>query len=94
MIISIHIAKTAGSSFRVAMTETLGLGRLHLDYDDDIGDPNNIFHTDPVAWRRKADAYIATIPPEAQVIHGHLSADKYFGRNAQPGTDYLGPSSV
>ncbi len=76
MIVSIHIPKTAGTSFRVALEQTFG-DRLLLDYDD------RPLSTKPeqVERRRGAARVVEERPGELlanyDAVHGHFIADKY-----------------
>jgi hypothetical protein len=51
---------------------------LVLDYGDQIANPASLFQTDPARWRRRADEFIAALPPETRGIHGHFSGTKYL----------------
>ncbi|MEO9169944.1 MAG: hypothetical protein ABI278_02090 [Candidatus Aquilonibacter sp.] len=78
MLLSIHVPKAAGNSFREALMRRFG-DRVMLDYGDWAG-----FNTPEVNERRRGreDAMRARKDELAQkydVIHGHFIADKYDG---------------
>ena len=78
MLVSIHIPKTAGVSFRELLMAEFG-PRLMLDYGDLVG-----YHSpEAVALRarRKAEVWSQRdeILANFDCIHGHFSADKYLG---------------
>jgi hypothetical protein len=72
-LISIHVPKSAGSSFRFALKEAYGPERVFEDYADRLGDPTSAMNLDP-------DGFFAaqhTLPDTADVVHGHFHVDKY-----------------
>lgn len=74
-VISVHVPKAAGNSFRDALTTTFGEAAVHLDYVDDPVDPCCQFRLDPEGCRRSArDKGFA---PDVKVIHGHFHPSKY-----------------
>lgn len=78
MLLSIHVPKAAGNSFREALMRRFG-DRVMLDYGDWAG-----FNTPEVNERRlgRETAMRARRDELAQkydVIHGHFIADKYAG---------------
>jgi hypothetical protein len=78
MILSIHIPKTAGTSFGESLKATFG-ERLMLDYGDWAGfnSPEVIGHRAErtAQMRARRDELLETF----DVIHGHFLADKYLG---------------
>lgn len=78
-IISVHVPKTAGSTFKNILTSIYGEESIYLDYSDRPGDPQSLFHTDYQAWRKNIPFFIKQIKREAKVIHGHFPAIKYKG---------------
>jgi hypothetical protein len=78
MIISVHVPKTAGNSFRECLADSFG-DRLLSDYGDWAGCDL------PAATARSAmrTAAMRNRAPELltnyDVIHGHFAADKYLG---------------
>ena len=83
MIVSVHIPKTAGTSFRLALERTFG-DRLLLDYDDRplSTDPDQIARRLEAARRVPADA--AGLAARYDVVHGHFIADKYQDSDLEP----------
>jgi hypothetical protein len=78
MLLSIHVPKTAGNSFREALMGSFG-DRLMLDYGDWAG-----FNTPEANIRRilREEAMRARrdeLMKKYDVIHGHFIADKYQG---------------
>jgi hypothetical protein len=76
-VISVHIPKTAGTSFRRALEHAYPPGAVLSDYQDHLDDPLHPFHTDPPAWEATAAAFVHGIAPPIRVVHGHFSAVKY-----------------
>jgi hypothetical protein len=78
LIVSIHIPKTAGESFRARLRSTFGL-RCMTDYDDYVGLDTPEFVTRRerrmVEMRVRKDELLR----DYDVIHGHFIADKYIG---------------
>jgi len=78
MLLSIHVPKAAGNSFRVALTNRFGK-RFIKDYGDWAG-----FNTPEARARRARREAVAraqrdTLLERFDVIHGHFVADKYRG---------------
>ena len=78
MIISIHVPKTAGTSFRLRLEAAYG-ARMLADYGDWVG------YNTPEAIERRATrmaemrARRDELIRDYDVIHGHFIADKYAG---------------
>ncbi len=79
MLLSIHIPKTAGNSFREALMDAYDVERVFRDYGDWVG------FDEPFANRRR-DLRMAAMRARREellenydVIHGHFCADKYVG---------------
>ncbi len=87
MLLSIHIAKTAGNSFREALLDEYGADRVLRDYGDWSG------FDEPFANRRRAERTAAMrarrdeLMEKYDVIHGHFVADKYLG--LFPNADFI-----
>ena len=79
MLLSIHISKTAGNSFREALMEAYGADRVFRDYGDWTG------FDEPFANKRRLERWAAMRARREEllrnydVIHGHFAADKYIG---------------
>lgn len=73
MIISCHIPKTAGTSFRYALEASFG-NRLYLDYGDRVGWSGDQAET----WRRGRGLPEAIKSDSIEVIHGHFYLKKYL----------------
>ena len=76
MLISVHIPKTAGSSFRAGLKDRFG-ERLLLDYGD-----GPVSGSVPARWRRLRNAVrvrwqAESLLKEYDVVHGHFVASKY-----------------
>lgn len=86
MILSVHVAKAAGNSFRELLKASYG-DRMMGDYGDWAG-----FNT-PDATARRLErqaamrARAAELAEKYDVIHGHFCADKYAG--LFPQADYV-----
>ncbi|MGH7684410.1 MAG: hypothetical protein ACREMT_08700, partial [Vulcanimicrobiaceae bacterium] len=83
MILSIHVAKAAGNSFRECLEATFG-SRLMKDYGDWAGFDHPEAHrrrlARTAAMRDRRDELIENY----DIIHGHFVADKYAGMFARP----------
>lgn len=80
-LISIHVPKTAGVSFRRILERVYGKSQVAFDYDDRVLDPAAPFRADPAAWRAgpRAEFLARLRQNEPRVVHGHFSAGKYAG---------------
>lgn len=78
MIVSIHIPKTAGTTFRELLYRDFG-ERLFQDYGDLAGYRSP--EADALRARRKLEirARRDELMRNFDVIHGHFIADKYIG---------------
>jgi hypothetical protein len=78
MIVSLHVPKTAGTSFQQMLKREYG-ERLLLDYGDWVGlnSPEAIARRVERAadMRRRRDELLASY----EIIHGHFLAEKYLG---------------
>src|SRR5262245_10168268 len=80
LLLSIHVPKTAGSSFTQVLSQAYGTGLLR-DYDDLVLDPQAPFHCQQdVWWNRTSDFIEQYVNSRTKVIHGHYSAVKYKDR--------------
>lgn len=83
MIVSIHISKTAGTTFGTLLRNRFGK-RFLADYGDWMGAESPA----AVAWReerrRKMRGRRRELLRKYDVIHGHFIADKYAGLFPQP----------
>lgn len=71
LIVSVHIPKTGGITFREVLTE-LAEGRLVHDYEDRPLIPRS-------PWRALAERFRRVeLPPGTRVVHGHFVASKYW----------------
>ena len=78
MIVSIHIPKTAGTSFGMRLEDKFGL-RLLKDYGDWVGldtpEANALRAARDAETRARRDELLR----DYDIIHGHFVADKYVG---------------
>jgi hypothetical protein len=71
LIVSVHIPKTGGVSFREVLAK-LAEGRMVQDYDDRPLAPRTL-------WRAARERLrSARLPPGTRVVHGHFVASKYW----------------
>jgi len=86
MLVSIHIPKTAGTSFGTLLQQSLG-ERLMMDYGDWVG-----WET-PESLERRAERVVNMRSRREELllkyhaIHGHFIADKYM--NLFPDVDFI-----
>jgi hypothetical protein len=73
LIVSIHVPKTGGVTFREALAAAAG-GRLVLDYDDRPLAPRSFARALRERLRR------VELPPDTRAVHGHFVASKYRRR--------------
>jgi hypothetical protein len=78
-VISVHVPKTAGCTFRNTLFQVYGQAQTRLDYDDEPQNPTSRYHVDREGWRASADEEIRAIDPAIRVIHGHFAVEKYEG---------------
>jgi hypothetical protein len=81
-LISVHIPKTGGVSFRQLLQRVYGAAGVVFDYADRILDPGALYQTDRAQWERtERRPFIARVEadPDVRVIHGHFAARKYGG---------------
>ena len=74
-IVSIHVPKTAGTSFRRTLEAAYGAAAVLLDYADDPADPCGQRTLDPERYRERVTH--EPLDGRARVIHGHFHAAKY-----------------
>jgi hypothetical protein len=80
LIVSVHIPKTGGVTFREVLAE-LAAGRMVQDYADQPLAPRPY-------WRRLRDRLRhVELPPGTRVVHGHFVAAKYW--RAYPEARYV-----
>ena len=75
LIVSVHIPKTGGVTFREALAELAG-GHLVLDYEDRPLAPRSFGRSLRERIRRAPE-----LPPGTRVVHGHFVATKYRRRH-------------
>jgi hypothetical protein len=78
-LISVHVPKTAGSTFGNFLTTLYGADRVFKDYDDYAMNPLSPINRDRPAWRVSADQQIRSMRKEFVVVHGHFAIEKYQG---------------
>ncbi len=76
MIVSVHIPKTAGTSFRSRLAAGIG-ERLLLDYDDWVETQTTAAEQRRSARRMEMLGELHELSRRYDVIHGHFAADKY-----------------
>jgi hypothetical protein len=78
LIISIHIPKAAGQSFRVRLQSTFG-SRALIDYGDLVGFDTPEAVAQRELRRTEMRARRDELVRDYDIIHGHFVADKYVG---------------
>jgi hypothetical protein len=87
MLLSIHISKCAGNSYREALMQAFGAERVFRDYGDWTG------FDEPFANRRREQRIAAMrarrdeLLEKYDIIHGHFVADKYM--DLFPTSDFM-----
>jgi hypothetical protein len=76
-LISLHIPKTAGSTFWNYIQKLYGSEAVFHEDKDRILDPGSKYNIDPVGWRGELEEAVTQIGSEIRVIHGHFTATKY-----------------
>jgi len=74
MIISLHIYKTAGTSFRNELKQCLG-SALHQDYKYDFDNINELYYGDV---NNISVQPVTNIAESIKIIHGHFLVDKWL----------------
>jgi hypothetical protein len=78
MIVSVHIPKTAGRSFRTGLEAAFG-SRVLFDYRDAVGINTPQAHTRRALNMAETRARREELLSNYDVVHGHFIADKYAG---------------
>jgi hypothetical protein len=76
VIISVHVPKTAGTSFAVWLESVFGSGQLVRDYADRPIDSKSEMNVDPAGFLARHGA-ARRLPEGAMAVHGHFWAKKY-----------------
>ena len=76
-LISLHIPKTAGTTFKSVLERVYPAEALLLDYADRVGNPSSQFRTDFAAWQHHNEETIRNLPATAHAVHGHFWLGKY-----------------
>lgn len=76
VIISVHVPKTAGTSFAVWLGSVFGNGQLVRDYADRPIDPKSEMNVDPAGFLARYGA-ARRLPEGATAVHGHFWVKKY-----------------
>ncbi len=76
-VISVHVPKTAGSTFGKLLETVYGAERIVLDYQDLPMNPLSRYHVDHEGWKSSAAAEVRSIGPDFRAIHGHFPVEKY-----------------
>jgi Sulfotransferase family len=78
-VISVHVPKTAGSTFGKLLAKVYGDERIVLDYQDLPMNPLSPYNSDHEAWKVSASAEVQSIGPGFRAVHGHFPVQKYEG---------------
>ena len=76
VIISVHVPKTADTSFAVWLESVFGGGQLVRDYADRPIDPKSEMNVDPAGFLSRYGT-ARQLPKGARAVHGHFWAKKY-----------------
>ncbi|OGS99145.1 MAG: hypothetical protein A3F73_03750 [Gallionellales bacterium RIFCSPLOWO2_12_FULL_59_22] len=72
-IVSVHLPKTAGTTFLHLLRGSLGNGSVLPDYMDDPCDPNSPRNLDPAGYFARQPG----LPDGCLAVHGHFHIQKY-----------------
>lgn len=81
MLISLHIPKTAGTTFKSVLRKIYGDDHIHMDYFHDeyvLTDPYKPTMYMRVKRFKRSLEYSSTVPPSATCICGHFRPSKYL----------------
>ncbi|WP_435008177.1 hypothetical protein P12x_005454 [Tundrisphaera lichenicola] len=78
-VISVHVPKTAGSTFGNLLTTIHGVDRVYKDYEDYPMNPLSRYNLDREGWRESARAEVQSIGEPYRAVHGHFAIRKYDG---------------
>lgn len=78
VLISLHIPKTAGATFREVLLQVYGPQKIFFDYEEMPLDPLSDYHADNDAWMKRNGERVV-LNEEIQVFHGHFPVMKYVG---------------
>ena len=76
-VISVHVPKTAGTTFGKILAMVYGEEAIFLDYQDVPMNPTSPYQVDHAGWRESATAQVRSVGPEFRAIHGHFAIEKY-----------------
>ena len=77
-VISVHVPKTAGTTFGKLLSSIYGPERIYMDYNDKPLNPNSVFNIDHSRWQAAAATQVQTIGTDYRVVHGHFPIYKYM----------------
>lgn len=72
-IVSVHLPKTAGTTFLHLLSTALGDGSVLADYGEDPCDPNSPRNLDPTGYFARS----LVLPSGYRAVHGHFHIQKY-----------------
>lgn len=76
-LISVHVPKTAGTTFRRVLEQRFPAGALHLDYSEFVLDPLSAFQSRFAAWEADNAHRLRELPATVRCVHGHFWLGKY-----------------
>lgn len=76
-LISLHVPKAAGTSFRKVLRAVYGEKAVWADYGQFVEDPDAFYRKDPDRARRVALNSLGGLPGGVKVVHGHFPLGKY-----------------
>ncbi len=76
-LLSLHVPKAAGTSFRGVLQAVYGENAVWSDYGQYVEDPELLFRKDPDLARRIALDRLHGLDGRVRVIHGHFPLGKY-----------------
>jgi Sulfotransferase family len=76
-VISVHVPKTAGTTFGKLLRTIYRPEQVYMDYDDKVMNPDSQFNVHHDCWQREAAVQVRAIAIDYSVVHGHFAIFKY-----------------
>jgi hypothetical protein len=76
-LLSVHVPKCAGNSFRAVLESVYGPDDVGFEMDDDLANPDSLFRRDFAEWSKRNSETIAATERWPRALTGHFWLGKY-----------------